>query len=157
MPQKSLDIRFSDYLLSEEKGKLHPSPAFQRRQVWAVPRNKASARGFLTRRASPRTDYRYKYTKAPANAGANVSIILGHFHKCLTQVFIILSSRTACQNSGMPHAFTWRLLFTVYMQYILFPQGHPTATVLPEHSCELDSLKNNCCRSHLLRKNPSGL
>ena len=40
--------------------------------------------GCPSRRASPRTDYRFGYTKAPANAGANVSIIWGHFQKCLT-------------------------------------------------------------------------
>ena len=45
--------------------------------------------GCPSRRASPRTDYHFGYTKAPANAGANVSIILGHFQKCLTHIFMI--------------------------------------------------------------------
>ena len=47
--------------------------------------------GCPSRRASPRTDYRFGYTKAPAKAGANVSIILGHFQKCLTErIFFVL-------------------------------------------------------------------
>lgn len=39
MPRKSLDIRFSDYPVSVEKGQLRPFPAFRRGRVRAEPEN----------------------------------------------------------------------------------------------------------------------
>ena len=63
MPRKPLDIKLTDYPFWQEGSSKLPS----------LP----SRRGTGVGRA-------HKYNKPQQKAGANVSIILGHFQKCLT-------------------------------------------------------------------------
>ena len=67
MPRKHLDIKLTDYPFWQEGSSKLPS----------LP----SRRGTGVGRA-------HKYNKPQQKAGANVSIILGHFQKCLTILFI---------------------------------------------------------------------
>ena len=64
MPRKPLDIKFTDYPFGKEVINFFPCPPDEG-QVWAAPTNR---------------------TSPSKKAGANVSIILGHFQKCLTAV-----------------------------------------------------------------------
>ena len=64
MPRKPLDIKLTDYPFWQEGSSKLPS----------LP----SRRGTGVGRA-------HKYNKPQQKAGANVSIILGHFQKCLTE------------------------------------------------------------------------
>ena len=75
MPRKPLDIKLTDYPTGRERSK----------QLLSLP----SRRGTGVGRA-------HNTKAAPANkAGANVSIILGHFQKCLTAMYLLLF--TACR------------------------------------------------------------
>ena len=65
MPRKPLDIKLTDYPFSRERSK----------QLLSLPSRRGTGVG---RAHKNKTSPRIK-------AGANVSIILGHFQKCLTE------------------------------------------------------------------------
>ena len=68
MPRKPLDIKLTDYPLDKERSS----------QLLSLP----SRRGTGVGRA-------HKTKSSPSKkAGANVSVILGHFQKCLTLLFL---------------------------------------------------------------------
>ena len=72
MPRKPLDIKLTDYPLDKERSS----------QLLSLP----SRRGTGVGRA-------HKTKSSPSKkAGANVSVILGHFQKCLTQSFPVTCS-----------------------------------------------------------------
>ena len=70
MPRKPLDIKLTDYPLDKERSS----------QLLSLP----SRRGTGVGRA-------HKTKSSPSKkAGANVSVILGHFQKCLTPLFPLI-------------------------------------------------------------------
>ena len=87
MPRKPLDIKLTDYPFSKERSK----------QLLSLP----SRRGTGVGRA-------HKTKAAPANkAGANVSIILGHFQKRLTEDF----ANTGLLSPILTKPFTESIIF----------------------------------------------
>ena len=68
MPRKPLDIKLTDHPFSRERSpQLLSLPSWRRTGVGRA----------------------HKHNKPQQKAGANVSIILGHFQKCLTYIFCL--------------------------------------------------------------------
>ena len=77
MPRKPLDIKLTDYPLDKERSS----------QLLSLP----SRRGTGVGRA-------HKTKSSPSKkAGANVSVILGHFQKCLT---LLIASENCAENNA---------------------------------------------------------
>jgi len=68
MPRKPLDTKLTEYPLGKERSK----------QLLSLPSRRGTGVGSAHKKESP-----------SQKAGANVSVILGHFQKCLTALFFI--------------------------------------------------------------------
>ena len=80
MPRKPLDIKLTDHPFSRERSpQLLSLPSWRRTGVGRA----------------------HKHNKPQQKAGANVSIILGHFQKCLTGLFaLFVFFLTKIKNCG---------------------------------------------------------